>query len=92
MMREVPSVPTLSQIQRSTPWVWMSCTDYKCGHHVAITLAWAVIRYGLDTSSDHLRRKARCTKCGKRGALLTTPSWIGTEKGFAAFPTEFAWR
>lgn len=87
-MATPPPVPTLAQIQRSTPWVWMNCTDYQCGHHVAITLAWAVILFGPDASSDLLRRNGRCQACGKRGASLQSPSWIGTEQGFAGFPHE----
>jgi hypothetical protein len=32
-------------------------------------------------ASDLLRRCARCTKCGHKGAELKAPSWVGN--GFA---------
>lgn len=45
-----------------------------------------VAQYGADTSSDVLRQKARCTKCGNRGASLLHPSWISMGVGFERFP------
>jgi hypothetical protein len=45
-----------------------------------------VIRWGADTSSDMLRRCARCTKCGTKGATLQQPGWMGEQIGFAPFP------
>ncbi len=42
--RNTPPLPTLREIQQSTPWVWLNRADHQCGHHVATTLAWAVER------------------------------------------------
>jgi hypothetical protein len=52
-----------------------------------MALAPLIIRYGPDTSSDRLRRSARCTACGAKGAKLQHPSWAGSQIGFAPFPT-----
>jgi len=41
---------------------------------------------GADTSSDKLRRCARCTKCGAKGATLQQPGWMGEQIGFAPWP------
>ncbi len=41
---------------------------------------------GPNTSSDVLRRSARCTVCGTKGATLKHPSWAGEQIGFAPFP------
>jgi hypothetical protein len=45
-----------------------------------------VIRWGADTSSDKLRRCARCTACGAKGAALQQPGWMGEQIGFAPWP------
>jgi len=57
----------------------------------AISPAWAwkrakAIRWGSDTSSDMLRRCARCQKCGHKGATLQHPGWIEDGVGWAPFP------
>lgn len=50
-------------------------------------LAPFVIRWGADASSDVLRRCARCTVCGHKGATLMHPS-MGSEEwgGYSPFP------
>ena len=45
-----------------------------------------IIRWGANTSSDMLRRSARCTACGTKGATLKHPSWAGEQVGFEPFP------
>src|SRR6266513_2990955 len=68
-MREHRSRPTLGELQRSTPWVWLWCERRQ--HHAPLACAVAVIRWGPSTSSDKLRTAARCTSCGSKGATLT---------------------
>jgi len=34
-----------------------------------------MIRWGADASSDMLRRSARCTRCGRKGATIQLPGW-----------------
>jgi hypothetical protein len=76
--------PTLGDLQRSTPWLWMCCE--RCRHRAPLACAVAVIRWGAEQSSDTLRRCARCTACGHKGACLQHPSWTNTQIGFQPFP------
>jgi hypothetical protein len=76
--------PTLGDLQRSTPWVWLWCE--RCQHHAPFACAPAVIRWGADTSSDMLRQRTRCTSCGGKGATLQHPGWADTNTGFQPFP------
>jgi hypothetical protein len=78
--------PTLGQLQRATPWVWVYCD--RCLHRSPLACAVAVIRWGPQESSDKLRRCARCTACGHKGATIQHPSWVGEHVGFAPFPAE----
>jgi hypothetical protein len=56
-----------------TPWVWVYCE--RCQHHAPLACAIAVIRWGSKMSSDKLRRSARCTRCGHKGATIQHPGW-----------------
>jgi hypothetical protein len=75
----------LATCSAPTPWVWVWCE--KCQHHAPLACAVAVIRWGANTSSDRLRQRARCTKCGHKGATLQHPGWAGNHIGFQPFPT-----
>jgi hypothetical protein len=91
-LRAAPSqVPTLSDLQRSAPgkWCWVYCAAYGCLHHSPMAIAPLIIRWGPDASSDMLRRSARCSKCGAKGATLMLPSWVSTTVGLAPFPVSF---
>jgi hypothetical protein len=76
--------PTLAELQRSHCWTWVYCE--KCLHHAPMALVPLIIRWGADTSSDRLRQRARCTKCGHKGASSQNPGWAGTHIGFQPFP------
>jgi len=76
---------TLGDLHRATPWVWLHCE--RCQHYSPLACAVPVIRWGADTSSDKLRRCARCTPCGRLGATIQRPSWGGADVGFMPFPT-----
>ena len=65
-MRELGPRPTLGELQRTTPWVWLWCE--RCQHHAPLACAVPVILWGPDASSDKLRAGARCTSCGGKGA------------------------
>jgi hypothetical protein len=84
-MRDFGPRPTLGDLQRTTPWVWLWCE--RCQHHAPLACAVAVIRWGPDTSSDKLRAGARCTSCGSKGATVQHPGWAGNHIGFSPFPT-----
>jgi hypothetical protein len=80
-----PPAPTLGDLRRSAPWLWINCAA-GCGHYRPVALAPFIIRYGAEASSDMLRRAALCTCCGHKGATLQHPSWGGSEVGFVPFP------
>jgi hypothetical protein len=84
-MRQFGPRPTLGELQRTTPWVWLWCEH--CQHHAPLACAVAVILWGADASSDKLRANARCTRCGGKGATLQRPGWAGNHVGFYPFPT-----
>jgi hypothetical protein len=39
-----------------------------------------------NASSDVLRQRARCTRCGHKGATIQHPGWGGADIGFLPFP------
>jgi len=78
--------PTLGDLQRSTPWLWMHCE--RCQHRAPFACAVAVIRWGADESSDRLRQCVRCTCCGGKGATIQHPGWGGNSIGLLPFPAQ----
>ena len=87
-MREHGPRPTLGELQRTTPWVWLWCE--RCQRHAPLAFAIAVILWGPEASSDKLRAGARCTSCGGKGATLQRPGWAGNHIGFYPFPARSA--
>ena len=66
-----------------------NCQNTKCLHRESKALAPLIIRWGdSDVFSDVLRGCARCSKCGRKGASLTVPSWCGPDVDFAPFPAD----
>jgi hypothetical protein len=66
-MRDSGPRPTLGELQRSTPWIWLWCE--RCQHHAPLACPVVVIRWGPHASSDRLRASARCTTCGGKVQL-----------------------
>jgi hypothetical protein len=81
-------VATLGDLRSSTAWLWIYCEGRGCGHCAPVALAPFIIRWGEHASSDMLRRSAKCTCCGRKGATLRTPSWVNSQVGTAPFPVE----
>jgi len=40
----------------------------------------------VPSRGKHLRRSARCVKCGHKGATLQHPGWTNSIVGFEPFP------
>jgi hypothetical protein len=57
-----------------------------CTHKAPMAFVPLIIRWGPDTSSDRLRKSARCTRCGGKGAMLMHPSYVDRIVGFQPFP------
>src|SRR5271163_3912659 len=57
MKRDTGPRPTVGDLQRTTPWVWLHCE--ACPHYSPLACAVPVIRWGADASSDVLRQRAR---------------------------------
>jgi hypothetical protein len=83
-----PPIPTLDELQRGQSWWWVHCSGTDCWHAAPIALAPLVIRWGFGVSSDRLRHRARCTKCGHVGATLIAPSRDGLNDS-QPFPTPY---
>lgn len=78
-------IPTLAILRHASCWFWLYCN--ACPHRAPAALAPLIIRWGADASSDVLRQRARCTRCGARGAMLMHPSWGDLQMGLSPFPT-----
>ena len=88
--RDTPS-HTLDQLQRETDWVWGHCKDRRtCGLQRPLKIAVYIERWGPKAPVEAIRQRSRCTRCGRLGITLQTPSWAGLGKGRARFPEE--WR
>jgi hypothetical protein len=85
-----PPVPTIGKLLREGMgnWVWAYCSNPGCGHRVPIALAPFAIRWGMDASSDMIRERLRCARCGRRGVTLIAPSWGNEVTGWQPFPRE----
>jgi hypothetical protein len=80
---------TLGILQANVPgkWLWLHCTSSAYSSHYApVAIAPFVIRWGPHASSDTLRRRARCSKCGHKGAATMCPSYVDAITGLAPFP------
>lgn len=69
--------PTLADLRKHSAWAWVYCD--KWSHHAPVTFVPLMIRWGRNASSDMLRRCAKCTVCGHKGATLQHPGWVDTD-------------
>jgi hypothetical protein len=79
-------IATLGDLARHGAWVTLTC--HRCQHSVAIPLAPFRVRWGLEASSDTLRRNFRCTQCGTRSTGVTVSAPVNAETDGQAFPVE----
>jgi hypothetical protein len=81
-------VPTLAELRGASPWFWVYCKQNDCTHKAPMAFVPLMIRWSADASSDRLRRAARCTRCGGKGATLMHPSYVDRIVGFQPFPAD----
>lgn len=79
-------IPTLADIRKNTPWVWVWCNNPECFRKAPMALTPLIIRWGMEASSDRLRNSARCVVCGRKGATIQLPSWVDSNVGSQPFP------
>ena len=82
-----PVAPTLARLRRSTPLVWVHCE--RCQHHAPAALVPFMIRWGAEASTDLLRRSARCSRCGGKGATVQLPGWGGLREPVKPWPAGY---
>jgi hypothetical protein len=76
--------------ERAPHWCWLYCGNARCERAyspAAIALAPYVIRWGANASSNLLRRSARCSTCGHKGATLRVKQDDPAHDDYAVFPT-----
>ena len=92
MPRHAPGpVPTLAELLHATPWLWLWLYCTGCPRRRAVALAPYVNLWGGDASSDLLRRRSRCSSCGRTGAVTMLQSYGDALTGIEAFPREAMW-
>jgi len=82
--------PTLGELRQSTVWAWANCNNGACWHSIPIAITPYIIRWGAGASSDMIRQRFRCSRCGHLGATMRMPSHdpYGIN-GQSAFPTRY---
>lgn len=85
-------VPTIGAfLSGEAKWFWAYCERIGCGHAAPIALAPFAIRWGLEASTDLIRARLRCSRCGRKGGVaIKRPSW--NARGFAVWPGPCAHR
>lgn len=76
----LPSTPAeLGAARKEHLWIYVYCGRPRCRHHAIFYLTPLIVRWGPEASVDLLRRAARCTRCGHKGATVAASN--------AAWPT-----
>jgi hypothetical protein len=80
-------VPTIGEfLGTDAKWCWAYCERIGCGHSAPIALAPFAIRWGMGASTDLIRERLRCSKCGRKGGVaIKRPSW--NWRGYAVWPS-----
>lgn len=80
-------MPTIGALLRTDlKWMFAYCERIGCGHSMPIALAPFAIRWGMGASTDLIRERLRCSKCGRKGGVaIKRPSW--NSRGYAVWPT-----
>ena len=88
MKRKPGPRPTLGDLHRATPWLWVHCE--KCRHNAPLACAVPVIRWGAGASSDVLRQRARgCVRPPRRHVAAPvgrSRRWLPAVPGRSSHP------
>jgi len=84
-------IPTLGELRQESCWLWVHCEaklpgGIWCKHQAPMALAAPIILWGPAASSNVLRTRMRCTRCGARHTSLQHPSHVDAIVGTAPFP------
>jgi hypothetical protein len=84
-------IPAIGEmLSGETKWLWAHCQRMSCCHYAPVALAPFAIRWGMHASTNMLRERLKCSKCGKKGEVaLTRPSWAGQDQGWQAWPETY---
>ena len=75
--------PTIEQLRKQFGWMWAYC-GIDCSHYAALPLGCIAARVGANAPASALRKRLRCTRCGRRSAVLSAPSVV--DHGLAPLP------
>jgi hypothetical protein len=75
--------PTIAQLRKQFGWMWAYC-GIACSHRSALPLGIIAQLLGGDAPASALRRRLRCSRCGRRTASLSAPSVV--DHGLAPLP------
>lgn len=80
----------LAAIRKEFLWLYLYCGRPHCPHYAIVPLTPLIIRWGPDAPIEYLRRAARCTKCGHKGATVqnSNGAW---PKALGVFPESSRW-
>lgn len=67
--------PTIEQLHKQFGWMW-ACCGVDCSHYAALPLRCIAERLGAGAPASALRKRLRCTRCGRRSAVLSAPSVV----------------
>lgn len=68
--RQASEPISIGDIRTNEFWVYVHCGRPYCGHCAVVFLTPLIIRWGPQAPIEFLRRAARCSKCGHKGAIV----------------------
>lgn len=76
--------PTLEEMRRTAMWLRLICIH--CQHERPALIVHLQIAFGIAASSDRVRSRMPCLRCGLRGCHTYLPSHVDSQTGAAPFP------
>lgn len=82
-----PGAPIGALMKGQCKWFWLWCN--RCLYHRPLALAPFAIFWGMNASTDLIRNRSKCRRCGHVGASMKHPAWMGSHAGWETFPTDW---